>query len=135
MKNKKRFRQLLEDNNFDELLKDMDSSLITSNSLLDARIRKGVSQAELASLVGMQQSAIARLENPGYTVKYLRTLEKLAIALDADFIPPQLVEGGASGQSKELGSSIFFNLTPHDSLNKGRVVLQNSTQSTISFNL
>lgn len=92
MKNKKIFRQLLEDNNFEALLQDTDSSFITTNSLLDARMRKGYSQAKLASLVGMQQAAIARLENPGYSIKYLSTLEKLARALDCDFVAPQLKE-------------------------------------------
>ena len=48
MKKKKIFRQLLEDNNFECLLKDADSSFITTSSLLDARIRKGISQANLA---------------------------------------------------------------------------------------
>jgi len=52
--------------------------LQVASSLQDARIRKGLSQVKLAALVNMQQAAIARLENPGYTIKYLKTLEKIA---------------------------------------------------------
>jgi ribosome-binding protein aMBF1 (putative translation factor) len=53
--------------------------------LVKARIRKGLSQAELATRLNMQQPAIARIEsghgNPG-----LRTLLAIAEALDSSLV-------------------------------------------------
>lgn len=138
MKNKKIFRQLLEDNNFEYLLKGADPSFITTSSLLDARIRKGISQAKLASLVGMQQAAIARLENPGYSVKYLHTLEKIAKALDCDFIPPQLKE--RAKRKKEISSkkqndtaSVIINIEANNLISVEGMASKNVSQYTSSF--
>ena len=125
MKNNNKDLQLFESNNFDALLRELDSGFVTTNSLQDARVKKGLSQAKLAALVNMQQAAIARLENPGYTIKYLKTLEKIAKALGADFIPPQLVEKGL----KEKVNSIIkegISIDKHDSVPGVRInILQN----------
>lgn len=141
MKNKKIFRQLLEDNNFEYLLKDAGPSFITTSSLLDARIRKGMSQAKLASLVGMQQAAIARLENPGYSVKYLHTLEKIAKALDCDFIPPQLKErnikkkiGNREESSrKEDSANVIINIEANNFISVEGMASKNISQYTANF--
>lgn len=45
------------------------------------RIEKGISQAKLAEMVGMQQPSIARLES-GKIVPSLETVERIANALD-----------------------------------------------------
>jgi DNA-binding XRE family transcriptional regulator len=54
-------------------------------SLIQVRLRKGLSQAELAARLGMQQPAIARIEsgrgNPG-----LRTLLAIAKALETNLM-------------------------------------------------
>lgn len=50
-----------------------------SNELLKARLRAGLSQAELASLMGTSQSAIARLES-GQTLPSTKTLMRFAEA-------------------------------------------------------
>ena len=50
-----------------------------SNELLKARLRAGLSQAELASLMGTSQSAIARLES-GQTLPSTKTLIRFAEA-------------------------------------------------------
>ena len=141
MKNKKIFRQLLEDNNFEYLLKDADSSFITTNSLLDARIRKGISQAKLASLVGMQQAAIARLENPSYSVKYLHTLEKIAKALDCDFIPPQLrernikrkLDNREESSRKEDSANVIINIEANNFISVEGMASKNISQCTANF--
>ena len=50
--------------------------------LIDLRIKRGLSQREIAKRAGMQQPSIARLET-GQTAS-LRTLRRVADALDAD---------------------------------------------------
>jgi predicted transcriptional regulator len=50
-----------------------------SNELLKARLRAGLSQVELASLMGTSQSAIARLES-GQTLPSTKTLIRFAEA-------------------------------------------------------
>ena len=50
-----------------------------SSELLRARLRAGLSQAELASLMGTSQSAIARLES-GQTLPSTKTLIRFAEA-------------------------------------------------------
>ena len=50
--------------------------------LIDLRIKRGLSQRQLAKRAGMQQPVIARLE--GGKAPSLRTLKRVANALDAD---------------------------------------------------
>jgi len=50
--------------------------------LIDLRIRRGLSQRQLAERAGMKQPSIARLEGGRPTT--LRTLRRVADALDAD---------------------------------------------------
>ena len=50
--------------------------------LIDLRIRRGLSQRQLAERAGMKQPSIARLES-GRTAN-LQTLRRIADALDAD---------------------------------------------------
>lgn len=97
-----------------------------ANSLQLARIRRGFSQAKLASLVGMQQAAIARLENPGYSVKYLKTLEKIARALKAQFIPPQI-------KVEDNSSAIRFAVQENSLMRVERCRLDNSSISMIDL--
>ena len=51
--------------------------------IINARKLKGLTQADLAGLVGTSQSAIVRLEKGNYFGYSLKTLEKIAKALDA----------------------------------------------------
>ena len=50
--------------------------------LIDLRIRRGLSQRQLAERAGMKQPSIARLESG--RVASLKTLRRVADALDAD---------------------------------------------------
>lgn len=100
-----------------------------ANSLQLARIKRGLSQAKLASLVGMQQAAIARLENPGYSVKYLKTLEKIARTLKAQFIPPQIkIE-----EAEDKASAIRFEVHENSLIRVERCRLDNSSISMIDL--
>jgi ribosome-binding protein aMBF1 (putative translation factor) len=49
----------------------------------DLREQAGLTQKQLAELVGTKQSNIARIENADYTGYTLKTLEKIASALKA----------------------------------------------------
>jgi ribosome-binding protein aMBF1 (putative translation factor) len=49
----------------------------------DLRERAGISQKQLANLVGTKQSNIARLESADYTGYTLKTLDKITKALQA----------------------------------------------------
>ena len=56
--------------------------------VLEARIVKGLTQEELAQLVGTKQPSIARLEN-GQQLSSLSFLEKIADALGTDLLAPK----------------------------------------------
>jgi len=62
---------------YDEL--DLEYSLI--QAILDNRIKKGVTQKELAEKAGTKQSSIARFESGAYNPT-LSFIQKLATALD-----------------------------------------------------
>jgi len=51
-------------------------------SMISARKKAGVSQAELASMIGTKQSAISRLEGGAFKKATIETLEKIANALN-----------------------------------------------------
>jgi ribosome-binding protein aMBF1 (putative translation factor) len=53
--------------------------------IIKARLKKRLSQADLATLLNMQQPAIARIES-GHGNPSLRTLLTIAKALDADLM-------------------------------------------------
>lgn len=53
------------------------------NSLRSLRLSKGLSQVQLATMIGTQQSRLSRIEN-GKEEPGLTTLKKLAQALDVD---------------------------------------------------
>ena len=68
--------------------------------LIDLRIKRGLSQRELARRAGMQQPTIARVES-GKTAS-LRTLQRVADALNADVrvsIVPRRAARQANGKS------------------------------------
>ncbi len=51
--------------------------------IIKLREAHGLTQAQLAERVGTSQQTISRLENPGYQGHSLRTLRRIADALDA----------------------------------------------------
>jgi DNA-binding XRE family transcriptional regulator len=60
----------------------LEGEFVLIRQLIDLRIKRGLSQRDLAQRAGMQQPSIARLET-GQTAS-LRTLRRVADALDAD---------------------------------------------------
>jgi len=68
---------------FAEVWDDMRAARSLLHQLVLARQRAGLTQRELASRVGMDQSSLGRLE-AGATLPNLKTISKLLTALDYD---------------------------------------------------
>jgi len=71
----------VEKNFYRELFK-----LRIGDQIKELRRKKGLNQSELAELVGTSQSTIARLENPDNFSYSLKTLLKIAEALDMELV-------------------------------------------------
>jgi predicted transcriptional regulator len=65
--------------NFGKLLSSLQNGSAVQQEMIAARVRAGLTQAQLAQRMGTTQSAIARLET-GKFAPSLETLEKLALA-------------------------------------------------------
>jgi len=74
--------QLMKDPAFRKEYEELEPEYQLVRSLIQQRIAKGMTQAELAKRVGTRQSAIARLES-GRDNPSLRFLKRVAKALDA----------------------------------------------------
>jgi transcriptional regulator with XRE-family HTH domain len=59
-----------------------------SQMIIDARVMRGLTQKQLADLVGTKQPSIARIES-GSLLPTLTFLEKIAKALETTLIPPK----------------------------------------------
>lgn len=66
-----------------EELKKADQAWDIAGQVYDLRKRAGLTQKELAELVGTKQSNIARIESADYTGYTWKTLEKITKALKA----------------------------------------------------
>lgn len=66
-----------------EEFKKADMALDIAGLVYDLRIKAGLTQEELAELVGTKQSNIARIESADYTSHTYKTLEKVTKALKA----------------------------------------------------
>jgi ribosome-binding protein aMBF1 (putative translation factor) len=55
-------------------------------SMIRTRVKKGITQAELARKMGTKQSAISRLEHSGIGKASIETLKKIADALDSRLV-------------------------------------------------
>lgn len=64
----------------------LDPEIELLESLLKARERSGMTQAELAEKIGTKQPALSRLESGGYSKATVETLHKIANALDARLV-------------------------------------------------
>ncbi|MCI0650493.1 MAG: helix-turn-helix domain-containing protein [Planctomycetes bacterium] len=66
---------------FLELVDEVRAARTVGDILREARERQGLTQAELAKLVGTTQSAVSRLEEADRTIK-LGTIQRIAKALE-----------------------------------------------------
>ena len=60
-----------------------------SEMIINTRIKKGMTQKELAKKIGTKQSSIARLES-GNFLPSIKFLQKIAKAFDTILLPPKL---------------------------------------------
>jgi len=74
---------LKQDPSFREAMNKADQAWDIALQLFDIRKKMGLTQTELAKLVGTKQSNIARIEAADYTGYTLKTLEKVTKALKA----------------------------------------------------
>lgn len=79
--------KLLKNPKFAEEYNKPNLALEVGSLIINARIRRGITQKDLAKLVKTHQPSIARLEN-GSSLPSLRFLEKIAVALKAKLRPP-----------------------------------------------
>jgi DNA-binding XRE family transcriptional regulator len=74
---------LQEDPSLKEEFEKADRAWDIAFQMYDLRKKAGLTQTQLAKLVGTKQSNIARIESADYTGYTLKTLEKVAKALQA----------------------------------------------------
>jgi transcriptional regulator with XRE-family HTH domain len=90
MELKKLKEKLLSNKKFREEYYRKDLAVEIGEMVVDARVKLGLTQTELADLVGTQQPSIARLEN-GDRIPDLKFLERIAKSLGAQLVAPKFV--------------------------------------------
>ena len=80
-------RQLVKDDKFNKFYTKKDIAFEIAEMIIDLRIKKGLTQEELAKKIGTKQSSVARLER-GKALPSLSFLEKIAKACETELVPP-----------------------------------------------
>jgi len=87
MKNKSEFQKLLKKElknpEFAKAFTEESEKLDIALKIQKLRVRKGITQEELAKRIGTSQSVISRIENANYKNHTLSMLIKIAKAMDA----------------------------------------------------
>ncbi|HBI23114.1 MAG TPA: transcriptional regulator [Nitrospiraceae bacterium] len=76
----------MKDPEFKKAWDDLEPEFELLGSMIKARERKKISQAELAKRLGTKQSAISRLERGAFSKATVETLKKIADALDSRLV-------------------------------------------------
>jgi len=76
----------MKDPKFKKAWYDLDPEFELLESMIKARERLGLTQAELARRIGTKQPALSRLERGGFARATVETLKKIADALDARLV-------------------------------------------------
>ena len=95
--------KLLKDKAYKKEINKKDLSFEIAESIVDARIKKGMTQKELAKKAGTKQSGIARLES-GRNYPSLKNLETIAKILDIEIRNPLFVEKEVEVVEKKVDS-------------------------------
>jgi DNA-binding XRE family transcriptional regulator len=102
----------LRDERFRELLSEADRAWDVALQLVALRVARGLTQQQVADLLGTKQQAIARMENPAYTGHSLSALRKyaelLGASVDVTIVPKErIVEyEEARGNAKPVFASV-----------------------------
>ena len=118
--------KLLKNNNYKKEINKQDLPFEIAERIIDARIKKGMTQAELAKKLKTKQSGIARLES-GRNYPSLKNLEKIAQILDIRCRNPL-------GQDIEMTTNCYFKI-PSEFFNHNMVVEQKSNINNTLYNL
>ena len=86
MKYKTHRRELLKDKAVKAEIEKLKPEFELARSIVEQRLKKHMTQTELAEKAGMPQSTIARIEGLTHGTPKLATLQKIADALDADLV-------------------------------------------------
>lgn len=78
-------KQLLKNNDVRKAYNKLAPEFAIAQIIIEKRLEKGISQAELAKKAGTKQSAISRLESGNYNPS-LNFLEKVAKALNLNLV-------------------------------------------------
>ena len=76
----------MKDPEFKKAWHDLDPEFELIESMVKAREKVGLTQAELAKKIGTKQPALSRLERGGFSKATVETLKKIAKALDAKLV-------------------------------------------------
>jgi ribosome-binding protein aMBF1 (putative translation factor) len=76
----------MKDLEFKKAWHDLDPEIELIESMVKAREKVGLTQAELAKKIGTKQPALSRLERGGFSKATVETLKKIAKALDAKLV-------------------------------------------------
>jgi ribosome-binding protein aMBF1 (putative translation factor) len=119
--------KLLKNNGYKREINKQDLSFEIAESIIDARIKKGMTQKELAKKLKTKQSGIARLES-GKNYPSFKTLEKIARILGVKINNPLGIE-------TDNTSNCYFRL-PVELLHNNTVVEQKSSMvNSVLYNL
>ncbi len=83
---KKHLNKSMKDPEFKKAWHDLDPEFELLESMIKAREKAGLTQAELAMRIGTKQPALSRLEHGGFAKATVETLKKIADALDAKLV-------------------------------------------------
>ncbi|MCK5466397.1 helix-turn-helix transcriptional regulator [Candidatus Parcubacteria bacterium] len=119
-------KELLKNDKFKkEYYRKDDIAFDISEMIVSARIKKGMTQKELARKIGTKQSSIARLES-GNFLPSIKFLQKIAKAFDTILLPPKL----DLLENKNTETMLFENKIEDDKDN----ILILDTPSSFDFN-
>jgi ribosome-binding protein aMBF1 (putative translation factor) len=83
-------KELFKNKAFKKYYYNNDLSFLISEMVFEARVKKELTQLQLAKKIKTKQSSIARLES-GKFVPSISFLKKIADALGAELVPPKIV--------------------------------------------
>lgn len=79
-------KEQMKDHEFRKAWHDLDPEFELLESMIKAREKLGLTQAELAKMIGTKQPALSRLERGGFAKATVETLKKIADALDSRLV-------------------------------------------------